>query len=224
MGCDIHMYAEVKIRSEWRTVGRIFEYDYYDAKAPTTIEWYNYEGEWESNQILTIHPYDSRNYRLFAILADVRNSDCIKPISDPRNIPDDVSDFVKHQSNEYGIDGHSHSWLSLTELESYPWDGLITSYGVVDQSQYKEFKRTGRPDGWCGGVMGKYVVMVDNEDMDRIIANNINDDYSYYTNIEWQWPASDATRDFSSVTLPALRLLLDKQGIEDVRIVFWFDN
>ena len=66
--------------------------------------------------------------------------------------------------------------------------------------------------------------MVDNDDMDRIIANNVKDNYSYYTRIEWQWKANDAADNFSATTIPALRSLLDKRGVEDVRIVFYFDN
>ena len=84
MGCDIHMYAEVKIRDEWQAVGRVFTYGYHRNESPTIVSWYEDEGEWESNAILTVHPYNDRNYHLFAILAGVRNSDCLKPISEPR--------------------------------------------------------------------------------------------------------------------------------------------
>ena len=228
MGCDIHMYAEVKAANEWRAVGRVFKDDYHQAEIPATIYWYDDEGEYEHNKAYTVHPYDNRNYELFSILADVRNSERIKPIACPRGMPHDVSSFVRNEIAKYGSSGHSHSWLSLQELEAYPWDEMITCHGVVSQKEYEKFKRQGRPDSWSGGVVGGKVVMVDNEDMERIIkfGNALSTDYvhRYYTSIEWQWNVSQVTDNFSKTTIPALRELLSKQGVEDVRIVFFFDN
>ena len=63
MGTDISMYAEVRMNEDWVKVGDVFK-----------NSWYNEDrkiDEW--NKPYTDHPYDSRNYDLFAILADVRN-------------------------------------------------------------------------------------------------------------------------------------------------------
>lgn len=228
MGCDIHMYAEVKNSGIWHTVGRIFKDDYHRPENLTTIRRYDDGSEWENNKLYTLHPYHDRNYRLFSILAGVRNSDGIVPIANPRGIPNDVSKFVKHEVKEYGDNGHSHSWLSLQELEDYPWDEMITSRAFVDQEGYQTFKQLGRPNSWCGGVSGGKTVMVDNEEMERIVtvgqALKIDYDHRYCTAIEWQWKAGEATRDFSDTTIPALQALREKQGVQDVRIVFFFDN
>lgn len=57
-----------------------------------------------------------RHYGLFAKMAGVRNYDEIVPISDPKGIPDNISEMVKIHCEYFGDDGHSHSWLSIREL------------------------------------------------------------------------------------------------------------
>lgn len=94
MGCDIHSFAEVKENGSWKVVE-----DY--------------------------RPFQDRNYQLFALLADVRNGSgfagCdtgnhIEPISIPKGLPKDCSAKVQLNSDDWDIDGHSHSWLTLKEL------------------------------------------------------------------------------------------------------------
>ena len=53
--------------------------------------------------------YIGRCYSLFALLANVRNYAEITPISNPRGLPNDVSEIVKEMSDQWGCDGHSHS-------------------------------------------------------------------------------------------------------------------
>ena len=57
-----------------------------------------------------------RNYALFAKMAGVRNYGEIIPISAPKGLPADVTELTKLHSEKYGIDGHSHSWLSAKEI------------------------------------------------------------------------------------------------------------
>lgn len=69
------------------------------------------------------HHYAERNvercYRLFAKMANVRNYEeyGITPISDPRGMPEDASETTKFFCEEYGADGHSHSWLDAKEID-----------------------------------------------------------------------------------------------------------
>jgi len=92
MGCDIHAYLEVK----------------------------NNNGDWlfinEPEKI------NQRNYRLFATLAGVRNSFGIDPISNPRGIPEDVTDYVKGEFDTWEGDGHNHSYLTAKELLEFDYD------------------------------------------------------------------------------------------------------
>jgi hypothetical protein len=59
-----------------------------------------------------------RNYAMFAKMANVRNDDVrkIKPISEPKGIPDDATFLTKLHVKQMEYDGHSHSWLSAEEI------------------------------------------------------------------------------------------------------------
>lgn len=99
MGCDIHAMIEARYRYEY---------------LPGV--W-----SWQSCGELRI----SRDYTLFARLADVRNDGKAVPIAKPRfdTIVDDTDDEVcsetfKLHSLAYGIAGHSHSWVTLDELQT----------------------------------------------------------------------------------------------------------
>ena len=61
-------------------------------------------------------PNVKRNYDLFAVIADVRNYANIKPISEPKGIPDDISLITSIDCERIGRDGHSHSWLDSSEI------------------------------------------------------------------------------------------------------------
>lgn len=54
-----------------------------------------------------------RNYARFAALAGVRGNG-----PSPKGLPDDVSDSGMLHANEWGEDGHSHSYLPLKEAAS----------------------------------------------------------------------------------------------------------
>jgi hypothetical protein len=64
-----------------------------------------------------------RNYTLFALMANVRNRAKLEPVCLPKGLPQNLSDEVRDRYEDdcrrYGIGGenHSHSWLSLPELE-----------------------------------------------------------------------------------------------------------
>src|SRR4051812_44070727 len=99
MGADIHDWAEVKRNGRWEAVGEVFDDPYYRPEHPPD-EW---------NQPKTQHPFRSRNYRVFTILAGVRNDGGVQPIAGARGVPDDASDAVREQIDDYGPDGHDHS-------------------------------------------------------------------------------------------------------------------
>lgn len=131
MGCDIHMIAEIQkesspsiyyhdgiqeeIKSElyWSKLGDVFLNQYYD---PTDRPADSYFG----TNPLCDEPWQERNYLLFSILANVRNYwDKLKPISEPKGIPEDASDDTKKWLEEAD---HSFSYLTLEELEKFKWD------------------------------------------------------------------------------------------------------
>jgi hypothetical protein len=66
--------------------------------------------------------YHDRNYRVFSVLADVRNyhDRCIVPISEPRGLPEDVTpESLDRMSHE-----HSATWLDLVEVMAYDWTSI----------------------------------------------------------------------------------------------------
>jgi len=58
-----------------------------------------------------------QSYTTFAKMANVRNWDeGPTPISKPKGLPQDISFMTKYHSDNYGVDGHPHSWLGYDEL------------------------------------------------------------------------------------------------------------
>ena len=85
------------------------------------------EGQWDATDDLA---FDGRDYGLFGFLADVRNYSHSPVIAEPRGLPDDV-DLEADEREFYVGDGHSASWLLLSELLAYDyeqvfWDRRIT--------------------------------------------------------------------------------------------------
>lgn len=84
MGCDIHLYVEIKSKGKW---------------------------------LLYNQPGVSRNYSLFAKMANVRNQGgAVTPISEPRGLPEDISEATKVCFDYDEPDAHSMSYLTLIEI------------------------------------------------------------------------------------------------------------
>lgn len=70
-------------------------------------------------------PFDNRSYGTFGFLADVRNYSKVTPISECRGVPPDASNKVIEEQNQWGCDGHSHSWLSVAELSAFNYEAIM---------------------------------------------------------------------------------------------------
>lgn len=241
MGCDIHFYVEKREGDKWISA---------DKWTPD---------KWSEDGSLAVDYddrfYRSRNYDLFAMLADVRNGvgfagcdtgDGFNPIATPKGLPDDVSPEVKKESGDYGVDGHSHSYLTLSELEAYDWHGQKTKQrGWVGALEFMNFQVKGHPSSWSGGVMGQGVRHVSNKEMAELVerhspalnalaAELVDDPFrdfanvptelkSVYTQVEWEESYAEPAKEFLDETMPKLRELANGNP-DSVRIVFWFDN
>lgn len=75
-----------------------------------------------------------RNYRRFAEIASVRGDGPRQPLG----VPDDASDSTLLYVEQYGDDGHSHSYMPLKEAAQV-W--LQTEYGNSDsfRDKYPEY-------------------------------------------------------------------------------------
>ena len=58
----------------------------------------------------------SREYEMFAALANVRNNGSIKAF-EPKGLPDDISYKTKEDYELWRYDAHSYSWVTPDELE-----------------------------------------------------------------------------------------------------------
>lgn len=107
MGADIHMVLEKRWKDRWVGVNA-FPY--------ATAEVYDFDRRKVDPHASVvaqggIHwPVKSRNYDLFAALAGVRGTG-----PEPRGVPDDVSDLAQLEIEGWGADGHSHSWMLMSE-------------------------------------------------------------------------------------------------------------
>lgn len=202
MGCDIHIWAEVRENGKWKM------------KGPVDL---------------------NRNYNLFAILANVRNGrgfagiktgEGFNPISDPKGVPDDASPEYKEKVSDWDGDGHSHSFHTLKELQSFDWGQITMLRGTLSIEEYKEVRETGRkPRSYSGSVWGPRCVTLDTDDADKLLDGGVNSDVlveqpTFYVNYHWPVMYSETCGDFNDFLIA-----LEKVGDpNDVRIVFFFDN
>ncbi len=230
MGCDIHMYAEVRnADGTWSKVGKVFDNPWYDPDRPTKA----YEDGYVFNAPQTDQPYSNRHYTLFAILADVRNGysfagcithEPIHPLFPYRGIPKDASFEYRQIVEDWDCDGHSHTYATLAELQQVNWDSIVINHvGFLSEKEYNRVITTNtNPEVWCANVSG--VVKVTSEAYEanyRTALENIDKPVSVYVRWLWQEKLSVELEEFINETIPALAKLGDP---EDVRIVFFFDN
>jgi len=254
MGCDIHPYYEVLSRKnglwqfhDWEKKHETGKITIYDEGTPCEYK----EVQHDYSKLLDDPLHIGRNYNLFAILANVRNgrgfagchtSAGFNAIDEPRGLPYDVTPQVAKISQDYGVDGHSHSWLLLEEMLEYDWDQTTSIYGVVSLREYKRFKQEGMPEYYSGGISGGKTKTVSNAEMDKLLEKNLGieplpkdlgligaifedmgdiERIQYYTQVAWQ-------ESYRSAVGPGwFETLKEMQGLglpDEVRLVFFFDN
>lgn len=134
MGCDIHFFVEKFTSSNQYEGPRNLSEDrntkieeIIDGK-PVTERWVSADtwefsdGEWSNTE-----RYWERNYYLFSLLADVRNSG-EEPIDYPRGIPNDASSGYLYKCERWSGDAHSHSYFTLQELLDVDWKEYDLEY------------------------------------------------------------------------------------------------
>lgn len=150
--------------------------------------------------------YSERNYDVFAVLADVRNGygfagvyrgEPLKFISEPRGLPDGVSEESEwerydNDGNELpftdpeGVEGvryirdslgdHSFTWFLAWELlGANEWNQKQYKGGVVTPREFKRWRDDGAPQSWSGDITGPQIVVVDEHTMDGLINLKVVD-------------------------------------------------
>lgn len=204
MGCDIHLYTEKRKGDEWVCVDHFKINPYYR----------DFPNEEEPYQLIPI--YDTRDYLLFATLANVRNYSGITPIDAPRGLPNDVSDTVKEASENWGVDGHSHSWLTAKELFVHKNKNPFTKCsGMISPKAQEALDKLGVvPNMCCQGTTEEGW-----ERKDWIIPNSVLNGLIEALKERmceelWIWDSLDAKEKNKRIWEEA----------DNFRIVFWFDN
>jgi hypothetical protein len=178
-------------------------------------------------------PLDARNYTLFAYLAGVRNYQDVTPISEPKGAakheqqdgewvhvegdfcPSDASSEAKKFMDSYSVDGHSHSWLTLAELEAWGVDEEIEFNGWVNDKTYWKLVEAGYERGGTVGPAAYYYERVD------------DDGYFKATNqVFWRGSKSDMLGQEFRNMIQIFRQLKEEKDIssDDIRVLFFFDN
>lgn len=231
MGCDIHMFAEIKRNGIWEPSGKIFDNPYHRPTEENIID----EDGYEWNGKFQESPYSGRNYDLFAILADVRNGyafagiktgEGFNPIASPKGLPEDVTKYVLSKSDYWDCDGHSHSYFTVQELLDYDWHQITFKEGYISFDKFKEFNVNGnRPNSWSGMISGPNIVLIDEFEAEKYIESGFEntqyDGKDMYVKYRWSITYQDHCENFIKETIPKLKTLGEP---DDVRIVFWFDN
>lgn len=233
MGCDIHMWAEIRNREQesefaekyedeqkWEKVGAEFDYPYPDE-----------DGKPQKSE----QPYTLRNYDLFGMLADVRNGsgfagcdtgDGCKPIlgfdeHSLRGFPYNCSLEVAGHAYK-NSDCHSHHYLTLREILDYDWDQVMRNRGFVKAITFSEWHKNGmegRPSTYCGGVNGEKIKKISIAEM---IAKVGTDEFKEYVKLhdkhEQMNKQAFAAREEHGVESDQSRML------EEQRKEFWIKN
>lgn len=199
MGCDIHLYTETKKIIEGETKWVISDFF---MKNPF-FGIYSYEEEYERISI-----YRHRSYRLFSLLANVRNYLNSPFICEPKGFPEDASEFVRSENERWGCDAHSHSYFTLRELIEAREEFKITSFsGFMTKENAKLVDEGKMPHVWF-----------EHEDDPSMVFRSWSfEEDPIYVIVE---PIQKHAVDIGLI--PNFKKIEEINN--DIRIVFWFDN
>ena len=221
MGCDIHLFHEMRCN----TTGRWLPCDTWD------------DDDGRIGVAYGRNIYDGRNYTLFAALANVRNNrpgdetrwgpmgtacdggDPIPVIHPPKGIPPDACEEIQTHVKEYAQDGHSHSYYTLQELLDFDWNGTeIVNRGVV--SNKDELDRIERMRAFYKKHSPHKVEYVGPDSYCQATSQD------GATVVTWKSTLADDCREFLSSVVLRLSALAKIHSLPytDIRIVFFFDN
>ncbi len=221
MGCDIHIMVERRdlSNSSWAAVeqdegdGGNRNYDVFNVlagvRADTAEEmahWPNDDGKFNSKWC-----FSGRERR---------------PISEPRGLPDDVSDEVREFIERCG--DHSTSHVTATEVLYYPWDTPAGSSGWINATQWVALRAGQNPTEWSQGIGGGGIINLTAAEMDKAVDGGIADtEQGARTYARATWPCKFRGERFVrwiEDQVKAAQTEDPRRGADDVRFVFSFDN
>lgn len=189
MGCDIHLYKEKLVNGKWLTADVWEEED----DGSKSVAWKN--------------RFTERNYNLFGLLCKgVRREHEFSFAA--RGIPFDACEEIKSDTELWGGDGHSHSYLYISELkrmDEYLKSAKIHIYGMKHRDELKNLKETAASENPNWYLLYPYCAWASSSEYERF---------------ELDVPAS-------FIVGGSLKTIIESfDGVEgdDHRIVFFFDN
>lgn len=99
-------------------IGKLLPDKILDKNEP--MNWYEAKTVGKLPNPYSESPYEGRCYSLFGVLAGVRDH-MRDPIDLPRYIPDDTTDEIRSNFEDWGYDAHSASYYYLYELLDSPY-------------------------------------------------------------------------------------------------------
>ena len=148
MGCDIHLFTEIKRKDKnWKNSDH-WQYNHF----------YDPEDEDGERELDVVPIHKSRDYILFGILAGVRGEG--NPIiSKPRGLPHDICPITSKEAIHWMSVAHNHSWLTLSELkdhyEKFPY---VEVGGLISKKSASKLDSTGEipqsSAGWTSPELG----------------------------------------------------------------------
>lgn len=204
MGCDIHLYTEAKKTINdneiWVNIDN-WKYNPY----------YNHNNPDDERELNIVDLHGRRNYDLFSVLANVRNYSDSPFICEPKGLPDDISTITMKESERWGIDGHSHSFLTLKELIDFQnLNHKIKHSGLVSQKEAENLDAgISTPTTWCQGASPELNLVYREWEEEYDVLNPLIEKLKNRLKEEF-W----IFRDDVDIT----------EYLEKIRIVFWFDN
>ncbi len=184
-----------------------------------------------------------RHYQLFAVLAGVRNGrgfagvstgEAVTPIAEPRGLPADFATedemhplatlehmgpsrrkwHEAHEKLEVWMGDYSHSWLTGDEILAWAKKApVVVKTGVLDRDVYEAWDATSQPPSYCGGILGRDVVQINDNAVEKAQTPN-------WTHIRCNWQ-SDLRAELAYFFDEVARLVAEHGK---VRFVFGFDG
>lgn len=144
---------------------------------------------------------EDRDYDWFGVLAGIRNYANVPSIAEPRGLPINISARgTKRIARWDGLDGYNCSWLTLEDFSEYDWNQVYTDGRIS-----KVDRKTGRE------IWKSVSFSVRNPEPDLY-------EYKHLSHTVGDLITSDWER-----FLDKMEILASKRGLENVRIIFWFD-
>lgn len=188
MGCDIHGWVE--------------------------INPYKDDPWW--SPCIEINSILGRNYDMFGLLFGVRNYATFNPIAENRGIPKNASSIVKNDIKEWGIDAHSASYLTFTEISGINWDAK----SIEKDERIHEYRKTENGEefsvkySWGSGLEGH------EEELRETGRVEIGD---RVYKLEYETAKEALSSDWKFL-FELMEKLAERYGDSNVRLIVWFDN